>query len=376
MTSNKLTKFLVCALLALVGYLVGLRSANAEGQYLVGDRTLGRVLRYSESGTFLGTLLSDPSLGVGTGTNDGGITGMTLSPDQTKLYISDRLSNRIAVYSYDGGSASHLYDITAVTAYPSTLYVPAGTLFSQDSSKLYIGNLGPFDGFGLPAGNTVGQVSPTTGASAGPDLTGGPATGRTGLAFAPNGDLLVGTFAYPFSNGGVLRYDSGLGQFVDLITPRPELNGVGNLLVVGNDLYVAAGYGGRVGKFDATTGVLDTSFGTNGYLGPGPDFAFPASLALGPDGNSILIGVLGSTTGDSRIDQYSFIGALMGGGPWASDTTATNFPDGTDNPPGTNILGFTEPTAIVHSTFIPEPSCVVLGMIGLAVLGGFRRRDR
>ena len=42
------------------------------GQYLVADRTLGRVLRYSEGGTFLGTLLHDPSLGMGLGSNDGG----------------------------------------------------------------------------------------------------------------------------------------------------------------------------------------------------------------------------------------------------------------------------------------------------------------
>ena len=125
-------------------------SVHAAGQYLVGDRTLGRVLRYSDDGAFLGTLINDPTLGVGLGSNDGGITGLTLSPDQSRLYVSDRLSNRVAVYSYTGNSASHLFDITAVTAAPSTLFVPATVLFSQDASKIYVGNLGPFSP--LPVG--------------------------------------------------------------------------------------------------------------------------------------------------------------------------------------------------------------------------------
>ena len=59
------------------------------------------------------------------GSNDGGLTGLTLSPDQSRLYVSDRLSNRLAVYSYNGYSASHLFDVTAFAAAPSTLFVPA-----------------------------------------------------------------------------------------------------------------------------------------------------------------------------------------------------------------------------------------------------------
>ncbi|HEY3393975.1 MAG TPA: hypothetical protein VGK58_14780, partial [Lacipirellulaceae bacterium] len=163
-------------LFGLIVLIASVRSADAAGQYLVGDRTLGRVLRYSEDGTFLGTLLHDPSLGSGLGSNDGGITGLTLSPDETRLYVGDRLSNRVAVYSYSGTSASHLFDITAVTATPSTLFVPATVLFSQDASKIYVANLGPFAP--LPVGDRVAQLTPS-GASAGPDLTGGPMQGRS-----------------------------------------------------------------------------------------------------------------------------------------------------------------------------------------------------
>jgi DNA-binding beta-propeller fold protein YncE len=347
----------------------GSRSATAAGQYLVGDRTLGRVLRYSEDGTFLGTLINDPTLGSGLGQNDGGITGLTLSPDQTRLYVSDRLRNRVAVYSYSGTSASHLFDITAVTAAPSTLFVPATVLFSQDASKIYVANLGPFAP--LPSGDRVAQITPE-GASAGADLTGGPAVGRSGLAFAPNGDLLASSFNF-FGDGGVLRFNSTSNQFESFVSPRPELRAAANLLVVGDDLYVAAGQGGRVGKFDANTGALDPDFGTGGYIGPSPDFAFPASLVLGPGGDSILVGVLGSTTGDSRIEEFDFNGDSLG--VWATDTHETNFPpNGMGTVPSNNILGFSEPTGIVFSTLVPEPSSLLLSMFGLAAFGIKRRR--
>jgi DNA-binding beta-propeller fold protein YncE len=360
---------LVALLIGFIVLITGARSAFAAGQYLVGDRTLGRVLRYAEDGAFLGTLLNDPSLGSGLGSNDGGITGLTLSPDQTRLYVSDRLSNRVAVYSYSGTSASHLFDITAVTAAPSTLFVPAGVLFSQDASKIYVANLGPFAP--LPVGDRVAQLTPN-GASAGPDLSGGPMQGRSGLAITPSGDLLASNFAL-FGNGGVLRFNTASNQFEPFVTDRPELRGAANLLVVGDDLYVAAGGGGRVGKFDANTGALDTTFAMSGYIGPDVNFGFPASLALGPGGNSILVGVLGSTTGDSRIEEFDFSGNSLG--VWATNTHSTNFPpNGMGTVPSNNIMGFSEPTGIVFSTFIPEPSSAVLAMMSLAWAGATGRR--
>src|SRR5687767_9498271 len=93
-----LAQFLIC-----LASWVFLSSIVEAGQYLVADRLLGRVLRYSSYGSYLGTLINDPTLGVGP--TAGGISGITLSPSQSRLYVSDRTGNRIAVFSYNGTSA-------------------------------------------------------------------------------------------------------------------------------------------------------------------------------------------------------------------------------------------------------------------------------
>jgi hypothetical protein len=85
------------------------------------------------------------------------------------------------------------------------------------------------------------------------------------------------------------------------------------------------------------------------------------------------VGVLGSTTGDSRIEEFDFNGNSLG--VWATNTHSTNFPpNGTGTVPSNNIMGFSEPTGIVFSTFIPEPSSALLAELGIATFGIKRRR--
>jgi MYXO-CTERM domain-containing protein len=210
---------------------------------------------------------------------------------------------------------------------------------------MYVSNLGA-----LFNGATVGQFNPS-GTSAGADLTGGAATGRSGLAFTPGGQLLVSSF----QNGAVLRYNQATSAFEPFIS-NPGLAGAGNLVVTGNDLYVAAGFTGNVMKFDATTGAPNATFT------PIANLAFPASLALAPDGNGILIGVLGATNGTGTIERYSFNGAHVGTFAMNSDA----------NP----ALGFREATGMLVSP-IPEPSTIALGAFALLAVGAaFRWRPK
>jgi hypothetical protein len=149
-----------------------------------------------------------------------------------------------------------------------------------------------------------------------------------------------------FQNGAVLRYNQATTSFEPFIA-NPALAGAGNLLVTGNDLYVAAGFTGAVMKFDATTGAPNASFTPIGNL------AFPASLALAPDGNGILIGVLGASNGTGSIQRYSFTGTLLG-----------TFADNSNSNPA---LGFREATGMLVSP-IPEPSTMLLGTLSLVIL--------
>src|SRR5262245_12179514 len=118
------------AALFLSNFITG--NVFAAGQYLVADRLLGRVLRYSESGQFLGTLIDDPSFGYGPATAvspGGGLSGIKLSPDQSKIYLSDRNTNRVVVYSNQGTSATKLFEFTSNGT--STIHSPNTVLFSQ-----------------------------------------------------------------------------------------------------------------------------------------------------------------------------------------------------------------------------------------------------
>ena len=350
--------------------ILSLASSTAleAGEYLVADRILGRVLRYSENGTYIADLLSDPTLGFGESQFASGLGGMTLSPDQTKLYITNRLANRIHVYDYNGTSATPaaIPHITAAMIAPSTMFVPASTAFSADGNTIYVSNLGA-DMIGFPNSTLVAQISAADYTSAGADLTGGPANGRGGLVLAPDGDLLVGTVGY-FGTGGVLRYDGGVNPPSDLIPASALTSVVGAMLVTGDDLYVTSGGANRVGKFDVNTGALDMSFGDSGYVTGIP---FAASMALGPGGNSILVGALGASNGASWIDEYDLDGNLLGN--FAMNTHIANHPDGTEMPPGPS-QGFSEPTAIVFTTVIPEPATLALLCTATVGMGLVRRR--
>jgi hypothetical protein len=291
--------------------VVGLFQCAEANELLVADRLTNRILRYSESGSFLGVLVDDQ-------VNLSGPSGMTLSPDGTQLYVASRLNSTVVRYDYEGSAATH-----PTVVIDSGIDGPASLLFSQDGGTLYVSNLGSpltFDGA------KVGQFTPD-GMSAGPDLTGGTPMGRSGLAFAPDGSLLVSNF----QEGSVLQYNETTSLFEDFVPANQAILGASNLLVVDNHLYVTAGFTGAVMRFDATTGEIDPSFT------PISNLAFPAGIVPAPDGNGLLIASLGFDNGTGQIDRFSLDGQFL-------ETFAPNsFADPS--------MGFGEPTGILTVTF-------------------------
>jgi DNA-binding beta-propeller fold protein YncE len=289
------------------------------------------VHRYSDSGTFLGTLLTD-------NVNLSEPTGLLVSPDKTKLYIAS--SQTKSVVRYD-------YNFAAATATNPTLFAdatdgldfPNSLVMSADGGTIYVSNLG---GSGVARFHLDGT---SAGAALHGSIGGGAFFQFSGLAWSPTGELLVGAFQnFPAGNAGaVAKSDAGLNSLSDFIAPAELLNGVGNLLVHDNSLYVTAGFTGRVSKHDATTGAVDGAFTTI------TDLPFTASLLAAPDGNGILVGYLGLAAGAGGIARYGFDGTYLGSFAMAQATAAT---------------GFVEPTGMAY---VPESSTAIVLLFALAV---------
>ncbi len=263
--------------------VLSLAAESFASELLISDRLSNRILRYSASGSFLGVLTDDTA--YLSEPNGMAVIGST-------LYVANRQNNSVVGFSYDGYTATNP-PIVVNTG----LNVPASILIqdSGEAAKMYISNLGAaFDGA------TVTQLF-LDGAPAGDDLTGGLPVGRSGLAFAPDGSLLVSSF----QDGEILKYNSEAGAFESFIGSGGMLFGAGNMIVDGNSLYVTYGFSGAVMKYDATTGQPDPGFT------PITNLVFPASISLAPDGNGILIGVLG-LGGDGSIERYGFDGTHLG----------------------------------------------------------------
>jgi hypothetical protein len=298
------------------------------GEFLVSDRLSNSVYRYSDGGTFLGTLLTD-------NVNLNQPSGLQISPDHKTLYVASSVNSQVVRYDYNYAAGT----ATNPTVFASTgLMFPNYILFSKDGSKIYVSNLG---------GSGVAQFN-TDGTSAGPPINGliggGSIFQYSGLAHAPTGELLVGGFQdFPAGTAGsIAKSNAAISSISDFVAPSPTLNGAGNLLVIGNDLYATAGFAGRLNKYNATTGAVDAAFNAPTNL------PFPASMIAAPDGNGILVGVLGATDGDGNISRFGFDGTPLGVFAQAS--------------PGN---GFREPTGIIYVN-VPEPATV--GLLGIAVL--------
>lgn len=310
--------------------------SQAQQQLLVADRLSNSVYRYSTSGALLGTVLTD-------NVNLLGPSGLTLSPDQTKIFVTSTGNSQVVQYDYN--VATGLATNGSVFADGSDgIAFPSSVKFSQDGSKIYVSNLG---------GTGVAQFNPD-GSSAGAAINGliggGAYFQYSGLAYAPNGELLVGAFQNaPAANAGaVAKSNLPITGISDFINGSTSLNGASGLLVNGNDLYVTGMFAGTISRYDATTGVIDPAFGVTGL-------ASPQGLVASLDGNGFLVGNLGVSNGSGNISRYAFDGTLIG-------TFAS-----------AGAGGFSEPTGFATVT-IPEPATLGMLTVAVAALGLTVRR--
>lgn len=275
------------ALISAVGmlFLVIGWNGSARADLLVASFDSFQVLRYDDSGAFVGSFL--------TGLPNDRPIAMALGADGN-LYVAVRNFDS----SFDGirrfnGQTGVLIDTFASGG---GLVGPIGIVFGPDGN-LYVSS------FGLEANSKIIRYNGATGAYMGDFVPAGSGglQGAEGLAFGPDGNLYVtsrmtnqvlryhgstGAFLGVFATGGqngpvdltfgpdgnlyvlttesqVLRYDGSTGAFISVFTNIPSQVADGSGLVFGPDghLYVSTGFvGNSVQRFDGVTGRFINQF--------------------------------------------------------------------------------------------------------------------
>jgi glucose/arabinose dehydrogenase len=327
---------LITTLVVLTG--TTLISPPARADLLVGsgtDAASASVLRFSDSGSFLGVFVA-PGDGLQSP------RGLAFGPDGN-LYVA---TNNDRILRYNGATGAFIDTFITPTGEP--LHQPEQLIFR--GGFLYVSTFGN-DGIN---GNSVVRYNATTGAYVSTFVP--PGTGGLNLAddmvFGRDGRLYVSSAG----TNQVLRFDGTTGAFVDPFASGFDFSGPRGLTfdAVGN-LYASdldqnnPGVSDSVRKY-APDGTRLADFVPAGSGG----LNFPRGITFGPDGNLYV-----ASENTNQVLRYdgttgAFLNAFASGN------------------------GLTAPVFFTFHTFatVPEPSPMVslASIVSLTLLGGAWRR--
>jgi F0F1-type ATP synthase membrane subunit c/vacuolar-type H+-ATPase subunit K len=292
-----------CVVVVCSAVVCGVTAPSDAAALLIADRVGNGVFRYSDTGQLLGVVAREVIVPGVPPTYLYQPTGIAMSPDYAKFYVSSSQLNQVVAYDYDRltGTATNP---TIFANADDGLSFPNDIQFSPDGSKIYVANLnGGVSRFHLD-GSSAGEKLLL------PTVEGEGVTQASSMTFMPDGRLLAGAFSDPSGAGGGVAISnadiSALSEY--FVEPLPALYGATGLMAHDGYLYVSGLFTGSVRRFSLADGEYDSA-----WVATGLEVSFPQDLLVAPDGNGFLLGILGTFPGAGRINRYSFEdGALLG----------------------------------------------------------------
>jgi hypothetical protein len=137
-------------------------------------------------------------------------------------------------------------------------------------------------------------------------------TPTSSLNFTSTGELLAGAFQdITGAAGGIAISNSSVSAVSEFfVDPTTEIRGATGLMIHDDFLYVSGLFSGKIRRF----ALSEKPALPKGQMDPSwliPNLAYPQDLALAPDGNGFLAGILGAFGGGGSISRYTFEGTFV-----------------------------------------------------------------